>query len=81
MHEIQIMPNPNEGIFTVNLIHGQMNSESIAVTDITGNAVSFNTSVNSPTSVNFDLSQCNAGIYIVSIKTNNGIVAAKIQLK
>ncbi len=73
--EIQIFPNPTNGIFTINNIPGTKN---IDIIDISGRIIEQIHVTSSQNTVLVDLSDFNNGIYFVKINSENKILTTKV---
>ena len=71
---ISLYPNPNNGMFTVELVNGSVNS--IELTDVTGRVIM--TKTTSDAKVNFDLNNVANGVYYVKISNNTTSEVIKI---
>ena len=77
---ISIYPNPSKGIFTINL-PASFTVGNIKVTDITGKIVYSNQSKQFSNHIDIDLSDQNAGIYIISLIGNKKSYNYKVIFK
>lgn len=76
--EIAVLPNPNNGIFTINNKSDEIAISSIEIIDVIGRVV---TVIYNPTSsvINMDISTEKNGIYLVKIITaNNRVITQRI---
>jgi len=74
--ELTVIPNPNNGRFTMKLTSDINEPVHVVITNLTGQKVKeFNTTTNTETEV--DMSQA-AGIYMLSANTSGGVQIAKI---
>jgi hypothetical protein len=74
--ELQLVPNPNKGIFTMNMVAGADEPVTVIITNILGEKVKeFTTATNQPTEVSLGQS---AGIYFLSAHTAHGKYTAKV---
>lgn len=73
---ITIIPNPNEGLFTINSTE-KLNGE-LMIFDVLGKLI-YQEKINSRNSVQVDLSNNDAGLYIAVIKGENFTITKKIQ--
>ncbi|MEL6653783.1 MAG: T9SS type A sorting domain-containing protein, partial [Bacteroidota bacterium] len=72
----QVYPNPNAGVFTVRLAERPTTSVEMSVYQLNGqllNTISTNTQEQQ-----FDLSDQPAGIYLVKVRTEEGILTQKV---
>jgi hypothetical protein len=74
---IEIYPNPSKGKFTINASF-DLNTSLFNLFDIGGKKVQFNTKFVSNNKTEIELSNVSAGIYFLSISSNNGSVTKKI---
>jgi len=74
--EINIFPNPSNGVFNVEMGTVSMDGAEINVMTLTGQRV-FSTNT-SESALQIDLSAVAAGMYMVQIKTNEGVSVKKI---
>jgi len=74
---IEIYPNPSKGNFTINASF-DLNTSLFNLFDISGKKVQFNTKFVSNNKTEIELSNISAGIYFLSISSNNGSVTKKI---
>ena len=65
--KVSVYPNPNSGVFTVELVNGV--NKTIEVVDVTGRVVLSNTTANNTTDVN--ISTLANGVYYVKVKSEN----------
>ena len=65
--KVSVYPNPNSGVFTVELANGV--NKTIEVVDVTGRVVLSNTTANNTTDVN--ISTLANGVYYVKVKSEN----------
>ena len=76
---LSVYPNPNEGVFTVNLLSDYEDQVSVVITDIVGKQVKGITTVtNNPVNVQLDVAP---GIYLLSGTTAHGKYVAKVILE
>lgn len=74
--ELTVIPNPNNGRFTMKLTSDINEPVHVVITNLTGQKVQeFNTTTNTETEV--EMSQA-AGIYMLSASTSGGLQIAKI---
>jgi hypothetical protein len=74
--ELQVFPNPNSGIFTMDLMSGIDEEVHVIITNIVGEKVrDIITTTNRPTDIKLDPA---AGIYIISASTVHGRYVAKV---
>ncbi len=76
-NNINIYPNPSNGIFTVTNPQGFKNLMGLEITDITGKII-FSKDVASNVSTKIDISNQPAGIYFIKINTETGIYTKKL---
>lgn len=77
--KIVISPNPNKGVFSVNLKNVQAEIEEITLYDNAGRLIFVKKSETfTEASVNIN---CNAGIYFVNVKTSKGIISGKLVIE
>jgi hypothetical protein len=80
-HEINLYPNPNNGIFTLQISKGFEEIKEICVYTIVGNMVKqIQQSLTGNSSVNLDLRDLPNGIYLIKVKTNNNSWTKKVIL-
>lgn len=81
-NELDIYPNPSTGKFTVKLADVKQGNVTLIVVDNNGRSVLQQTIVSAKTgqTVNFNLSNQPAGIYLVKMIGENGIHSAKLLL-
>jgi len=76
---IKVYPNPNEGVFTVNISSGIDEPVSISVTDITGQRVGLlHAATNHPAALNLTVPP---GVYFISAVTAHGIANEKVMVQ
>ena len=71
---LQVYPNPNSGVFTVELNNGL--TKNIEVLDVTGRIILANTSENDQITVN--INNLSNGIYYVKVKSDNAVEVLKV---
>ena len=76
--DISIYPNPNNGIFTIENTGG---FEKIEITDLTGKTIYSNQYSLNTNHLEIDLSEQNAGIYIINLSNNEKSYNYKVVLK
>jgi hypothetical protein len=75
--EISVYPNPTKDSFVINTNDlGLVNS--ISITDINGRVVKNLTLDGVSGSTNVDISDLNSGMYLITVKTDNGVGTSKI---
>jgi len=72
-NEISVYPNPTNGIFNIETSKKPLNIE---ITDITGKSIYSSNSTNNNAEI--DLSNKASGVYLIKIRTENGIISEKI---
>ena len=76
--EMKLLPNPNKGIFTMNLQSGYDEPVNVVITNILGEKVKeLNTNTNNTIEVTLDQ---HAGIYFLSATTDHGKYIAKVMV-
>jgi photosystem II stability/assembly factor-like uncharacterized protein len=73
-NNINISPNPSEGIFNIQL--NSIENSTIKITNVLGKCVYQN--IYASESIQIDLSVQGKGVYFVSIKTNKGLIIQKL---
>lgn len=74
--EMKVYPNPNDGVFTVNLLSDVTESATIVITNIVGQEVKEVTTVtNKPLGIQLDMA---AGVYMLTGFTAHGTYTAKV---
>ena len=71
---LQVYPNPNSGVFTIDLNNGL--TKNIEVLDVTGRIILANTSENDQITVN--INNLSNGIYYVKVKSDNAVEVLKV---
>ena len=71
---LQVYPNPNSGVFTVELNNGL--TKNIEVMDVTGRVILANTSENDQITVN--INNLSNGVYYVKVKSDNAVEVLKV---
>ncbi len=80
--QLSIYPNPSNGMFSVELNTGKATTGDISISDVTGRIVysqSFNTSGLFKSIVT--LNHCAQGLYLLQLKTAEGVVSKSISLQ
>ena len=75
---VQVFPNPSNGLFTLQSVHGNFPVQSYNVTDITGKILVSKTCNNSLTET-FDMSTYQNGFYFLKVNTSNGSNTLKLE--
>jgi trimeric autotransporter adhesin len=74
--ELKVFPNPNKGIFTMNLVSGSNEQVTVVITDAAGRIVKeFSTVTNKATEIKMDNA---AGIYLLKVSAGNNNYIQKI---
>jgi len=71
----QIFPNPNNGLFTINI---NQTAKSIKIFNLTGKLLYTDNNLKRQTSINIDLSDLQKGIYFARIQDSKQVVTEKI---
>jgi len=79
--DINIYPNPSNGIFTIENIDGFQNLQSIEIVDITGKIITNYQISNNNTQLTINLTKQNSGIYIVKMFNNQKSYNYKVIVK
>ena len=74
--EIEIFPNPNTGQFMLS-IPNNVKAKNIEITDLNGRTIQ-NVEVNGASQYNLDISEFEAGIYLVKVSTEDGNIVSKV---
>ncbi len=74
---IEVFPNPNKGNFTVNSSFDLIDC-TYQLTDINGKKVSFILNKTNDNEMKFDISNLDAGVYFLSVKSNHGLITKKV---
>ena len=77
--KIALYPNPNNGVFDVTLSNNNI-IDSVVVYDITGRLVFEQNNINNDL-LRINLSESNAGIYTIVVKSDSGIFNSKMVIK
>lgn len=77
---IKIHPNPNSGIFTIELNNAFKDNCDVSIKNMLGQEV-FAKSLNGTSSENIDLSDYDKGIYLIEITNSDKIISEKIILE
>ena len=78
----EVMPNPNNGLFKINLASEVSTNYTLFVRNMLGQTVYNETiSVNSPTTKDIDLSSLKKGVYFVSLENENSKMVKKVIVK
>jgi uncharacterized protein YjdB len=74
--ELKVFPNPNKGIFTMNLVSGSNEQVTVVITDAAGRIVKeFSTVTNKATEIKMDNA---TGIYLLKVSAGNNNYIQKI---
>ena len=76
---ITVYPNPNDGLFSIDVNDNHIKFADITVMSLDGKIVHSNRSTASSTSV--DLRDLSSGLYLVKVQTNMGVHFQKINIK
>ena len=77
--EFNVYPNPNNGVFTVELNNVKADNYRISVTNVLGQEVYTSTSIiNTISSERIDLSNLDKGIYILEVSNSEATISEKI---
>jgi len=76
--ELKVFPNPNDGVFTWNLLSATNEPAVIVITDVVGKIVSRSVSVTNKE--NNTILDVPGGVYFISVKTPGGTYNAKITI-
>ncbi|MDX5480449.1 MAG: IPT/TIG domain-containing protein, partial [Hymenobacteraceae bacterium] len=78
---IQVYPNPNKGRFAVSLKHADFDVQAIEVFDALGKLI-HHASIESPRpeSLEISLPTAKAGLYLLQIKTDRGLIIKKLTM-
>lgn len=74
IENLQVYPNPNNGVFTIELANGSL--KTVEVLDLTGRTVMVSASANDAISMN--ISQLANGVYYVKVKSDNATGVSKV---
>jgi hypothetical protein len=72
-----VFPNPNKGNFTVNSSF-DLTDCTYQLTDINGKKISFILNKTNDNEMKFDISNLDAGVYFLSVKSNHGLITKKV---
>ncbi|MDR2972959.1 MAG: T9SS type A sorting domain-containing protein [Bacteroidales bacterium] len=77
-NSIKIHPNPTSGELVID--NGELTIDNVEIFDIMGKNVLLHqlSTVNSPLSIKFDISNLPAGIYFIRITTESGVITQKV---
>ena len=75
---LKIIPNPNNGIFSLSLDHLSSATEEIKIFNSVGQIVWSNTNLSGQTKYEIDLSEFNSGLYLVVVTSDNKRETKKI---
>jgi hypothetical protein len=78
LQEVNVYPNPNTGLFTVEIPHAFENSE-VLIMDMTGKTIERRTA--SEGRMQFDISGFAKGIYIVTVKSGDEVHRTKVSVQ
>jgi len=76
LNTISVYPNPTNNLLNINLNHLANKVVSIKLSDVTGRVIS--TRTNPSNIVQFDLTNESAGVYFITVKSNNAILTKKV---
>lgn len=76
-NSIEVFPNPNKGNFTVNSSF-DLTDCTYQLSDINGKKISFILNKTNDNEMKFDISNLDAGVYFLSVKSNNGLITKKV---
>ena len=80
---VDVYPNPSEGIININIEENDLTNVEVTITNLIGEVITSkivkNTSNNKLTT--FDLGNDAAGIYVVTISTENATISKKVIVK
>ena len=78
-NNITITPNPNKGIFTVNIVNNNSDKVKLELMNVEGQIISSNLiTVNNKYTQNYDISHLAKGIYYLKISTNDTVKVKKV---
>lgn len=80
-NNISIYPNPNNGIFNLDLNLENTENIVVEILDITGRFIEKRSLFESTSQISFDLSHLNKGIYLVNIRANGEEITKKISIE
>ncbi|MCB9262903.1 MAG: carboxypeptidase regulatory-like domain-containing protein [Flavobacteriales bacterium] len=75
---IQIYPNPTNGLISIDLTDSETSNVFIRITDNLGRVMFESDYMAVPEIINYSFEGLSAGVYFMTIKTNNGIQVEKI---
>jgi hypothetical protein len=70
-NEFSVYPNPNNGSFFIENL-GNSTAATVSVTDVQGKVV-YTTSFNTNNRININMSNLEKGMYMVTVKSENGV--------
>ncbi len=77
--ELKVYPNPNKGMFTLNLLSENDEPVRVVISNVIGNKIKeFTTSSNKATEVNLNVA---SGIYLLSVYTSGGKFVTKVTIE
>ena len=70
-NEFSVYPNPNSGSFFIENL-GNSTAATVSITDVQGKEV-YSTSFNTNNRINVDMNNLEKGMYMVTVKSENGV--------
>lgn len=77
--EVNVYPNPNEGVFNVSINSATINEYAVTITDMLGRVVESHTGLPNG-EFNFDLSNQPNGMYFVRVNSGDAVTSLKLVL-
>ncbi len=77
--EVNVYPNPNEGMFNVSISSGSISEYSVTITDMLGRVVESHTNLPNG-EFSFDLSNQSNGMYFIRVQSGDAVSTHKVVL-
>ncbi|MBN4051888.1 T9SS type A sorting domain-containing protein, partial [Cytophagaceae bacterium AH-315-L13] len=78
---VEVFPNPSDGVVNIKINSSNINDVSIEIYDVIGNRIlTFNDAKYKDGIIQFDLNNYSEGVYLIKINTGTGVVLKKVNL-